>query len=168
MSDVRIQTIMDILNKECNYYKDLLEISKAKKRVIIEGKVAELDKLVRLEQNMIFDIGQLEKEREKTFVSICADMGLKKEAGLSDLAKKLDAGYKDRLEAVQGSLMKILEELKKTNTLNNELIRQSLEYIDYSMNIITSAGMATASLYEDMDIKAKKAIEKKRIFDTKI
>ena len=63
--DKGINAVIDILKEEHGYYKDLVELSKSKKNIIIEGKVAELDKMVKLEQNMIFNIGQLEKKREE-------------------------------------------------------------------------------------------------------
>ncbi|MGI6585273.1 MAG: flagellar export chaperone FlgN [Lutisporaceae bacterium] len=64
--DKEVNALIDILTSEYGYYNDLSELAKSKKNIIIEGKVAELDKIVKLEQNMIFSVGQLERKREET------------------------------------------------------------------------------------------------------
>lgn len=53
------------------------------------------------------------------------------------------------------------------NDLNGQLLEQSLEYIDYSINLIAGSGMETGSLYEDIG-KGKNRSSKKNIFDTKV
>jgi hypothetical protein len=53
------------------------------------------------------------------------------------------------------------------NNINGELIQQSLDYIEYSVNMITSAGPVN-SLYEDARGTNKGTESKKRLFDTKV
>lgn len=169
MFEKEIASMIEILKKELNYYKDLLELSNTKKTVIIEGKVAELDKIVKLEQKMIFDMGQLEKSREEEVSRLCRAMGLKEQEGtLSDINKMLRPEQKNEMESVQKALKKTLAELKTANDINGELIKQSLEYIDYSINLITGSGMETGSLYEDMGMKDRVKQNKKNLFDTKV
>lgn len=171
MIERHIQNVINILKKEHDFYKDLLELSKSKKDIVIEGRVADLDKLVKVEQNMIFDIGQLEKIREQEVGQICSIMGLKRdEATITELSGKLDAKYKNELAKLQKLLSDTLGELKEVNTLNGKLIQQSLEYIDYSVNIITSASSAPSSLYDDITDNRGNSNKKSnsRMFDTKI
>ncbi len=169
MTDKHVQNVINILKREYNYYNDMLELSKTKKSIIIEGKVSELDKIVKLEQKMVFDIGQLERAREQETEQICKLSGIDMDtASLSELTKVLGSKYRDELAKLQGMLSDTLNELKTINELNGKLIQQSLEYIDYSVNIITSANTATGSLYEDITDKNKNVTSKKRIFDTKV
>ncbi|MFZ5353332.1 MAG: flagellar protein FlgN [Bacillota bacterium] len=169
MVDKHVQNVINILKKEHDFYKDLLELSKSKKTIIIEGKVAELDKIVKLEQNMIFDIGQLEKAREQEINQICTLLNMKREeATISELTKRLDNKYTKEMSKLQGLLTDTLRELKDVNMLNGKLIQQSLDYIDYSINIITSANVATGSLYDDITDNKSNTANKKRIFDTKV
>jgi flagellar biosynthesis/type III secretory pathway chaperone len=164
-----VQNVIKILNSQYNYYKDLLELSKTKKSIIIEGKVKELDKIIKLEQNMVFDIGQLERAREQETAQICKLIGLNIDtASLSEISSKLEPKYQQEISKLQGLLSDTLKNLKAANEINGELIKQSLEYIDYSINIITSANSTTGSLYEDITDKNKGASTKKRIFDTKV
>ena len=56
---------------------------------------------------------------------------------------------------------------QNANNINGELIQQSLDYIEYSVNMITSAGPVN-SLYEDLKGAKKGTENKKRLFDTKV
>jgi flagellar biosynthesis/type III secretory pathway chaperone len=166
--DKEINAIIDILRSEHGYYNDLVELSRSKKDIIIEGKVAELDKIVKLEQNMIFSIGQLEKEREDEVAKLCKALDMNSsQLTVSELAKVLKPELKNKLEDIQDKLKKTFSELKAANDVNGQLIEQSLEYIDYSINLFTGSGMETGSLYGDAG-KDKGKQGKKSIIDTKV
>lgn len=163
-----VDNIISILKEEYGYYKDILELSKSKKKIITEGKVGELDKIVKLEQNMILNIGQLEKKREEEVSKLCSILGVKHDKiTVSEIAKVIQEEQKNELEKVQSEFLEILSELKSVNDLNGQLLEQSLEYIDYSINLIAGSGMETGSLYEDIG-KGKNRSSKKNIFDTKV
>ncbi len=166
--DKEVNTVMDILKKEHGYYKDLTELSKSKKNIIIEGKVEELDKIVKLEQNMIYNIGQLEKQREEEVSKLCKILGVSSaQITLSDLAKMLQPELKKGLEDIQENLRETFSELKAANDINGQLLEQSLEYIDYSINLFAGSGMETGSLYEGIGKSGSKQ-NRKNIFDTKV
>lgn len=169
MLEKEVASMIEILKKELQYYKDLLALSNTKKTSIIEGKVAELDKIVKLEQNMIFDLGQLEKQREEEVNKLCQRLGISdRKASLTEITEKLTKEDRTALERIQAAMRKTLSELKAQNDLNGELIKQSLEYIDFSINILTSSGMETGSLYGDVGSNEKSRAAKTRLFDTKI
>lgn len=166
--DKEVSAVIEILGKEYDYYKDMLELSKSKKKIIVEGKVAELDKIVKLEQNMIFNIGQLERQREEEVTKLCSGLELNSSRiNISELMQLLKPEQKKELENVQVRLRGILSELKSVNDVNGQLIEQSLEYIDYSVNLLAGAGMETGSLYEDIGRNKGKQHDK-NIFDTKV
>lgn len=97
-----VDNIISILKEEYGYYKDILELSKSKKKIITEGKVGELDKIVKLEQNMILNIGQLEKKREEEVSKLCSILGVKHDKiTVSEIAKVIQEEQKNELEKVQ-------------------------------------------------------------------
>lgn len=166
--DKEVNTVIEILGNEYDYYRDMLEMSKSKKKIIVEGKVAELDKIVKLEQNMIFNIGQLERKREEEVAKLCKALGLNSSRiNIAELMQVLQPRQKEALEDIQGKLRGILSELKSVNDINGQLIEQSLEYIDYSINLVSGTGMETGSLYEDIGRNKSKQRDK-NIFDTKV
>ncbi len=166
--DKEVNAVIDILKKEHGYYMDMLELSKSKKKIIVEGKVAELDKIVKLEQNMIVNIGQLERKREEEVAKLSGILKLNSaQVTITELAKILRPELKKGLEDIQDKLQATFSELKAVNDVNGQLIEQSLEYIDYSINLFAGSGMETGSLYEDIG-KNKSKQSKKNIFDTKV
>lgn len=167
MIEGQAKNIIEILKKEHSYYKDLLELSNKKKSIVVEGKVAELDKIVRVEQNMIFDLGQLEKQREKELQSLCQALKLDGRATITELSKLLPEHLAKQLGEVQNDMKETIANLQNVNNVNGELIQQSLEYIEYTVNMITSSG-STSSLYDDLKPSNSGASNKRRLFDTKV
>lgn len=167
MIDRQAENIIEILKKEHSYYKDLLELSNKKKAIVVEGKISELDKIVKLEQNMIFDLGQLEKQREQELQKLCQLMNIDSKTTITDLSKVLPAKISKQLVALQKEMEATITELQNVNNINGQLIQQSLDYIDYTVNMVTSAGTAS-SLYDDLKPSNQNVGNKKRLFDTKI
>lgn len=167
MIDRQAEKIIEILAKEHSYYKDLLELSNKKKSIVIEGKVSELDKIVRVEQNMIFDLGQLEKIREQELQRLCTALQLEGRTNVGELVKHLPEHLSEQLKTLQKELGATIVDLQNANNINGELIQQSLDYIEYSVNMITSVGPVN-SLYEDVRGLSKGTENKKRLFDTKV
>lgn len=167
MIDRQAEKIIEILQKEQNYYKDLLELSNKKKSIIIEGKIPELEKIIRIEQNMIFDLGQLEKHRETELQKLCELLKLNPKSTMTELSSLLPEQLAKQLKRLQQDMSNTIKELQGSNDVNGQLIQQSLEYIEYTVNMITSSGPAN-SLYEDLQTTGKDMNNKKRLFDTKV
>lgn len=167
MIEGQARRIIEILQKEHSYYKDLLDLSNKKKTVIIESKLPELDKIVKIEQNMIFDLGQLEKVREQELQKLCAMLQMDGKTNVTELVKYLPQQMADLLKILQKEMSSTIEELQNVNKVNGQLIQQSLDYIEYSVNMITSAGPAN-SLYEDLKPVGQSTANNRRLFDTKV
>jgi flagellar biosynthesis/type III secretory pathway chaperone len=167
--DKEVNAVIDILKKEQGCYKDILELSRTKNKLIIEGKVAELDKIVKLEQSMIFNIGQLERKREEEVAALARVLNLSDtQLPISELMNMLQPELRKGLEDIHAKLKETFSELKSVNDINGQLLEQSLEYIDFSINMITSSSAPTGSLYEDINVRGKDKQGKKNIFDTKV
>ena len=138
-----IDNLIDILNKETALYEGILKISKNKTDTIVEGKVSELESITRLEQNMILKLGKLEEEREKLVEKLAVQLHVKvSDINLTRLEKKFPGEPAKKLRACHNILPKLFNDLGNANELNSKLIRNSLDYIDFSINILTNAGSA--------------------------
>ncbi|MNP70174.1 FlgN protein [compost metagenome] len=51
----------------------------------------------------------------------------------------MKAGEKQALIQAQTQLLEVLEKLREANKLNQELAKQSLAFIDYSLNLLVGA-----------------------------
>jgi hypothetical protein len=131
--------LIDILNQENDIYDTLYKISNNKKELIIAGKVTELENIVKIEQSLIIKISRLEDAREDIVAELCGLLGQKPEnITISWLTTRLGALEAAQLKACQERMVKNINSLKDNNELNSRLIKNSLEYIDFSINMMTS------------------------------
>lgn len=135
------EKLMHVLAQEASVYEDILAISKKKRDIIVAGKVSELESITKVEQSMVLGMHRLEEMREKALEEISAELGMKPDdARVSTLVERLAESAALKLKEWQGKMEGILDELRETNKLNSRLIRNSLEYMDFSINLMAAAG----------------------------
>lgn len=141
MDTVLIDGLIGVLNKETAMYEGILKLSKNKTDVIVKGKVTELESITKLEQTMILQLGKLEEEREKLVDAIAGELNMKaSDVTLAGLEKLFPKEQADQLKACHNKFPSLVKDLGEANVLNSKLIRNSLDYIDFSINILTGAG----------------------------
>lgn len=134
-----VKQLTDVLDQENEIYETLSNISDNKTDLIVGGKVVELGEVVKLEQALIIKISKLEDKREKLVDKLCAVLGKRpEEMTISSLVLQLGQNESDMLKACQDKMFKCINRLKHVNELNSKLIKNSLEYIDFSVNMMTS------------------------------
>jgi Mg2+ and Co2+ transporter CorA len=155
-----------VLDHEFDLYNDIFRISKEKTGIIVEGKVNELEKIVQAEQKLIIKISQIENQREILTYKISKSLKMKTdEITLSALVEKMEGSLKDKLKERQEGLNKLISELTELNNLNSKLIKNSLDYINFSLNLFADAG----SQDNNYGIDAEKSnVKSESKFDFKI
>jgi hypothetical protein len=138
-----VDELISILDKEAALYEDVLKLSKNKTNIIVEGKVSELESIVKLEQSMIFKMAKLEDVREGLVEKLSKQLGVNSnELTITQLSNMLQKEQAGKLNVCHKGLAKVLAELKDSNGLNSKLIKNSLEYIDFSVNLLASTSIA--------------------------
>lgn len=159
------ERLMDILEKESALYRDILELSRHKTNTIVEGKVSQLEQLTGVEQKMLLGVGSLERQREETVNELACNLDISSDRLNLGLAVEMAGDrFKDRFARLKDEIELTLQELKEVNDLNSDLIKKSLEYIDFSINLI-------AGCPEDVTYSAKKGKGKDKgvsFFDQKV
>ncbi|MDK2807216.1 MAG: hypothetical protein PWQ94_2380 [Thermoanaerobacterium sp.] len=140
-----INDLFDVLDGEMLLYKDLLDISTKKTDVIIHGKIQELDNMTKVEGNIICKLSMLEEEREK-ILSGYDDTG---EITISELCKMLPEDDAKKLKKIQKEFESLLKALNDRNELNKSLLQQSIEYVNYSIGLISSNLVQDNGIYGD-------------------
>lgn len=139
MSSHILREILDILEQEARIYGSILKLSRDKTGIIVEGRVSELENMVRLEQTFIMQLGRLEAIRSGLIGKLADELGLNSsDITISDLKGKIDDTQADGLQKCQLKMTGIINELKNVNELNSKLIKNSLEFIDFSINMLTN------------------------------
>ena len=159
------ERLIDILEKESALYRDILDLSRHKTNIIVEGKVSELEQFIGVEQKMLLGVGNLEQQREETVSRLARHIGVPADQFNISLAiQQAGESLRDRFAGLKDEISCILKELKEVNDMNSQLIEKSLEYIDFSINLI--AGDPT-----DVTYSAKKGKGKDKggnLFDQKV
>ena len=141
MDITAVNRIIEVLTKETLLYEEMLALSKNKTDIIVNGKVSELESITKLEQTMILKLSKLEDDREELADKLAVDLGLKPaEITLGGLISRLPEKLANELEGCCKKLPAILNKLKESNSLNSRLIKNSLDYINFSINILSSVG----------------------------
>jgi len=135
-----VDRLVEVLNQQADIYNHMLVKSKEKTDIIVNGKVDELDKITKLEKTLVSDIAKLERERETLVNKIANEIGVSPDqATMSELIKRLDKNETGKLEGLRKKISDTLNELKRINDLNSMLIKNSLEYAEFSLNILSAA-----------------------------
>ncbi len=144
MDNALISRLNAVLEQETKIYEAISKISKSKTNIIVQGKVQELENMVKLEQALILQLGKLENEREKTVENLAKQLDIKSsQFTISELARHLGGEAGQKLKTYQEHLARSINNLKDANELNSKLIKNSLEYIEFSINLISSVGAGT-------------------------
>ncbi|AUG56248.1 MAG TPA: flagellar protein FlgN [Ruminiclostridium sp.] len=149
----KLNALFNVLNEETRIYEEILKLSREKKDIVIEGKVAELEKITKIEQSLVVNLGKLETLREKCVEEIADQLNIKpSELTITELSKHLNEENSKKLIECKTKLENILKELKEINQLNSKLIKNSLDYIDFSLNILSAASETNNNYNNDGEV----------------
>lgn len=137
-----IDELISVLTEENKEYQDLVILSHEKTNVIVKGDIDYLKQITEVEQNFIGRITKLEKKR----VEIVNDIGTVLCKDPQDLTVKVIIGLLKGQDEACRRLSSIYDELKLTmknmvtvNELNQSLVNQSLELVEFDLNLLQNA-----------------------------
>ncbi len=140
-----MEDLIDVLRKEHEEYKILLELSRNKTPVIVKGAIDELQKITDEEQNVVGRISHLDKKREEVMNDIAnvinRDVKTLKISNLILLLGRQPEEQK-QLSLIYDELRATLRDMVMINNQNRELINQSLEMVEFDLNLIQAMRQA--------------------------
>lgn len=140
-----IDNLTDVMNKESAEYSELLELSQSKTTAIVKGDVECLQEILGKEQRIIDRINKLDEERESNVKDICNVLNLPfGEIKVEQIVQMLERKPKehDALQEAHLGLKRILDQMLMVNDNNKMLLKESMEMIDFELNLAKSAVMA--------------------------
>lgn len=134
-----VQVIIEILQKQSEVYEQLLELANQKTPVLVRNDVQQLNAILQQERKLIKRSEELEVSRMQHTNIFFANMRSHYRLGkLSDLIKAVThADDKVTLSRYHGILTELLDELKRKNDKNQQLIQESLSFLDFSIELLT-------------------------------
>ncbi|UKS26132.1 flagellar protein FlgN [Paenibacillus sp. HWE-109] len=137
-----IKPLLDTMDKLQDAHEALLELAKAKKQILISNDVERLNMFVNKESKYVRAVAEANQERLQHVSSYLISRGYNPnpKITISDLIKVIfKAEEKQALLQAQQKLMMTIQDLKQINKLNQQLIEQSLAFIDYSVDLVLGA-----------------------------
>ena len=145
-----MEELITTLSKEEELYRELLPIQERKTQVIIENNIEQLQKITGEEQETIDKVTALERKREEIIKDIGTVLNKNpKTLTLTNLIQIMAKQPEDRekLQELHDRLEESVKKLVKVNERNQILIKQSLEMIEFNMNLLQSTRIVPGSNY---------------------
>ena len=136
-----IENLVNILDEQNKEYKELLKLSKDKTDVIIKGDTNKLREMISEEQLFLDKVANLEKKRIEIVNDIAIVLNRDVEyLTVKEIIRLLEGQKKEQqqLSQARDSLNRTLKDMVKINDMNKRLIEDSLEMIDFNINLVNS------------------------------
>lgn len=163
-----LQALIQILQEQKNLHDQLLVIAGEKKDAIVRNNVEMLSQLVHKESKLVKQVSELEDKRFLEMNRYIVGKGYRISPNLtmSDMLK-LVFKAEDKLaqQNLQSELLNTISKLKEANALNQQLIEQSLQFIDYSLDLLAGSDDNDA-VYRHPGQQSV-SLARQRMFDTR-
>lgn len=140
-----MEELLDVLGKEDKAFKQLLDITSRKTQIIVQNDISALQQITDEEQNVMNHINGLDRKRETVTRDIAdvinKDVETLKLSTLADLLKN-QPEERDRLNSLIDGLSTTVRQIRRINEQNSELIKHSLEMVEFDLNMIKSMKQA--------------------------
>ena len=131
MDDESLNKLSHILYQQLELQTELLVLEKDKTKILVKGELEKLDQVIIKEQSIIMKSAGLEKQRE----ALLTETGLI-DLTMPELIEKHNLGNKYMLNSRLTGLSNVLNQLKKTNDLNNKIILSRLSVLGQCLSLI--------------------------------
>ncbi|WP_308636647.1 flagellar protein FlgN [Paenibacillus silvisoli] len=134
-----VDLIITTLEQQADAYRQLLELAKEKTPYLVHNQVEQLNVVLQKERKLLKTTEELEQLRMKLSGNYFASIGMLRYKGgkISELIRTVTSSQdKKRLIDLHAELIASLDELQRASQLNQQLIEQSLKFIDYSIDLM--------------------------------
>ena len=162
-----IQPIVSILEKLEKMHRSLLQFANQKTELVKKGDIEGLDSIIKNEQSHVAAIEVLEKQR----LQMVTDYLRAKGFALADtptVFHVIEAAETEeerhQLNEVSKQLLSVVDDLKKQNELNQQLVYQSLKFVNISLDMLRP--QPDQINYSGNQANEKNIAVKKSLFDS--
>ena len=134
-----MENLISVLEAEGTAYEELLELSMKKTPIIVSGDLEGLQQITDEEQMIVARINHLDAKREEVTKDIANVLNKDvKTLKLADIIQLLSARPVEQkaLASAHDKLKEVVGQMTRVNEQNKELIRQSLEMVEFDLNLI--------------------------------
>jgi len=136
-----MENLIEVLTKESGAYEGLLDISRRKTAIIVKGDLEALTQLTEEEQDAASVIANLDKKRREVTADIAnvlnKDVNTLKLSSLVEMLSTRPEEQKALANAIE-NLKKNADALQMVNIQNSELLKNSIEMVQFELNLLQS------------------------------
>ena len=155
-----IEKLIMVLGNEEKIYNEIIPIAEKKTQIIVNNDLQSLNSITEEEQELLGKISKLEKKRQEVIRNIGIVMN-KKESELNfvTIIELLNGQEKEQeeLRKLHDKLKRTIDVLSTLNERNQMLIKQSLEMIDFDINLMqslrTSPGVGQYNIASEVEMQ---------------
>lgn len=156
-----------VLSHLLEYHSTLLDLGKEKITVITNKDIDRFEKITLEEQALVRKIEQEEKQRVTLLKELFADHIPADAFTLENCLQTMpDSLQKERIKKTGSLLLATIEDLIQCNTLNRQLVRDSLNYVNFTLDLLRPPKLAPNNYGSTGKQGAPSMMEKKSMFDS--
>ncbi|MBO0992241.1 flagellar protein FlgN [Bacillus sp. SD088] len=126
------QTLIESMENLLALHRQLLTLTIEKTEVLQKNDIEALSQMLREEQKILTAIQVADQKREKASLLITNQ----KETTVSEILKELDDADQEKLSELQSTLIDVLGELQNVNSLNQQLLQYSLQFLNMNLDML--------------------------------
>ncbi|MCQ6278691.1 flagellar protein FlgN [Bacillus sp. EB600] len=121
------------MEKLLKLHKSLYELAQKKTDIVKKADMDALNQMIKDEQAHIAAINILESDRQKVAAALVS--GTEKPT-MEDCLHAVDDGQREALDRLRTDLVGVISQIRQRNDLNQEMIYQSLQFVNLSLNLV--------------------------------
>lgn len=165
MSEFVDQLIM-ALEKEEEIYNEILELFNNKKRAIIDGDIKKLENVVTEEKALAISLVKLDNIRIRIVNEILRENDIESVDNITELSEYIDENSKKQILDLKSKLNVVINKVRSENELNNDLVKQQLDYINLNVDLMTNIDLGSNNYGKKATDDVKRG--RKNLFDARI
>lgn len=143
-----MEELIDTLNSEEELYRKIIPVEEEKTRAVIANDLNSLEDITVREHDLVDQVAALESKRERVAADIATVLGKNSQTiTLEEIAQALKNQPDDRkqLQRVHDRLKQTVARLQEVNDQNRVLLQESMQMIEFNMNVMRSTRMSSGS-----------------------
>lgn len=128
--------LLIVMERLIEMHKSLLEIADKKTAIIEKGDIDALNTLVKEEQKLLPSLNKYEQVRHQVVRNFLTPYHVEEENyTITTCLEFLADPNKEKLSSLRDELIDIVQTLQKKNDLNSQLVHQSLQFVQMSLDM---------------------------------
>jgi len=134
---MNIKDIIALLEQEAELYEEILQLNQQETKALVKGDVKRLDEIVKVQADLIRKVGICEEKRVESICGLAEEMNIEADKlNLSALLRLANSEDSLALRKIQDRFDAITKGFKETNEINSQLIKSSMDFIDYTLSVL--------------------------------